>query len=519
MSSHSDPSWRSQLPAKIQAAAGIAAEVEQTKLLKQQQSLQLPQPYLLVDETTEHSRRSSQQTEVTGAFARLPVVPVSTEIIESALKRAGKVGPNKKIKNEAQKARSRAAQQMDTLTKEIAVPLGQYIKGFPPLQRLHPFEQAMLELTCGRNPYERALAKLDSLRKSILETGKGYAGRANKATTKAEAVAICAEGFASLEKLYLKSGRCVDDLKQLAQKLRRLPVVDPTLPVVALVGAPNVGKSSLVNVLSSGVPEVCDYPFTTRSVKMGHFFINGQRHQVTDTPGLLNRPLEERNAMERLTLACLTHLPSSILFVLDLTAQCGTSVQDQLAIRQELKQSFPDKLWLDVISKSDLLTAHLKAADSIMHQAPDSSHAQASTSSSTDWEFKARAQQASRSGSDRPSESHQGPQLAQQTDSSSLSHEIDADAAASNGNDSSVQDLDDIQHQASEVAGSAAAADLSEEQEEWGPVMDADKSMTDAVQAACLLPAALRISSVTEDGIENLQHSVMRMLRSQNRVQ
>lgn len=49
---------------------------------------------------------------------------------------------------------------------------------------------------------------------------------------------------------------------------------------VALVGAPNVGKSSLVNVLSSGVPEVCDYPFTTRSIKMGHFYVNGQRHQV-----------------------------------------------------------------------------------------------------------------------------------------------------------------------------------------------------------------------------------------------
>lgn len=46
------------------------------------------------------------------------------------------------------------------------------------------------------------------------------------------------------------------------------------------MGAPNVGKSSLVNVLSSGVPEVCDYPFTTRSIKMGHFYVNGQRHQV-----------------------------------------------------------------------------------------------------------------------------------------------------------------------------------------------------------------------------------------------
>ena len=46
------------------------------------------------------------------------------------------------------------------------------------------------------------------------------------------------------------------------------------------MGAPNVGKSSLVQLLSSGAPEVCDYPFTTRSIAMGHFFVAGRRHQV-----------------------------------------------------------------------------------------------------------------------------------------------------------------------------------------------------------------------------------------------
>ena len=49
---------------------------------------------------------------------------------------------------------------------------------------------------------------------------------------------------------------------------------------VALIGAPNVGKSSLVQILSSGVPEICDYPFTTRSIKMGHFYVDAQRHQA-----------------------------------------------------------------------------------------------------------------------------------------------------------------------------------------------------------------------------------------------
>lgn len=68
---------------------------------------------------------------------------------------------------------------------------------------------------------------------------------------------------------------------QVSRSLRSLPYVDPSLPTLALVGAPNVGKSSLVRVLSSGVPEVCNYPFTTRSIKMGHFYIDAKRHQVS----------------------------------------------------------------------------------------------------------------------------------------------------------------------------------------------------------------------------------------------
>ena len=51
------------------------------------------------------------------------------------------------------------------------------------------------------------------------------------------------------------------------------------------MGAPNVGKSSLVQLLSSGLPEVQNYPFTTRSIKMGHFYVAGRRHQVTGAQG------------------------------------------------------------------------------------------------------------------------------------------------------------------------------------------------------------------------------------------
>ena len=43
-------------------------------------------------------------------------------------------------------------------------------------------------------------------------------------------------------------------------------------PTLVLVGAPNVGKSTLVRALSTGAPEVGNYAFTTRGVSLGHVY-------------------------------------------------------------------------------------------------------------------------------------------------------------------------------------------------------------------------------------------------------
>ena len=106
--------WGHKLPARVQAAAGIAAEVERDNLLqqKQQQQPQLQETSLLRQPP---ASSSSSQLHHTGAFARLPMVPVSTEIIESALKRAGRIAANTKLKNEAQKARSRYSSSLQII--------------------------------------------------------------------------------------------------------------------------------------------------------------------------------------------------------------------------------------------------------------------------------------------------------------------------------------------------------------------------------------------------------------------
>lgn len=45
---------------------------------------------------------------------------------------------------------------------------------------------------------------------------------------------------------------------------------------------------------------------------------------------------DDRNNLEKLTLAVLSHLPTAVLFVHDLSGECGTSPSDQVSLGQSL---------------------------------------------------------------------------------------------------------------------------------------------------------------------------------------
>ncbi|XP_061997713.1 nucleolar GTP-binding protein 1 isoform X2 [Rosa rugosa] len=312
-------------------------------------------PTSQIKQESKTEEKSPEILEGVGAFQKLPMVMPSVDILYSALRKAKKVAPTKGIANIAKRERNRGAKQLDALMKEIAVPLRTYSENFPNKKYLHPYERSLIELTLGDGNYEQVLGKVDALRKKVVSVGKEHASLCAKSTSKKEAETRLSEGLKKVEETYIRQGKYVDDLLHIAKTLRAMPVVDLETPTLCLVGAPNVGKSSLVRILSTGKPEVCNYPFTTRGILMGHIILNHETFQVTDTPGLLKRCDEDRNNLEKLTLAVLSHLPTAVLYVHDLSGECGTSPTDQFVIYNEIKEKFGDHLWLDVVSKCDLL--------------------------------------------------------------------------------------------------------------------------------------------------------------------
>ncbi len=121
-----------------------------------------------------------------------------------------------------------------------------------------------------------------------------------------------------------------------------------------MAGYPNVGKSAFVRAVSSARPRVAEYPFTTKGISLGHFESDKQKVQVLDTPGLLDRPMESRNRIERQAIAALAHVADVIVFLLDPTETCGYPTDAQLRLLESVQSAFPGIPLIVAENKADL---------------------------------------------------------------------------------------------------------------------------------------------------------------------
>lgn len=144
-------------------------------------------------------------------------------------------------------------------------------------------------------------------------------------------------------------------LEQVRQHMARLPTIDPTTRTLILTGYPNVGKSSFMNNVTRADVEVQPYPFTTKSLFVGHTDYKYLRWQVLDTPGILDHPLEDRNTIEMQSITALAHLKACVLYMLDMSEYCGYSIKQQVSLFHNIRPLFTGKPVLLVLTKCDLI--------------------------------------------------------------------------------------------------------------------------------------------------------------------
>lgn len=128
---------------------------------------------------------------------------------------------------------------------------------------------------------------------------------------------------------------------------------------VALVGFPNVGKSTLISRISAAKPKVADYPFTTLQPHLGVVRLDdGYEYVVADIPGLIEGASEGRGLGHRF----LRHIERArvLCVLLDLAPVAERPPAEQLEVLlAELGAYQPDLLERERVvvgSRADLAT-------------------------------------------------------------------------------------------------------------------------------------------------------------------
>ncbi|MDR0505590.1 MAG: GTPase ObgE [Dysgonamonadaceae bacterium] len=129
---------------------------------------------------------------------------------------------------------------------------------------------------------------------------------------------------------------------------------------VGLVGFPNVGKSTLLSVVSAAKPKIANYPFTTLEPILGIVDVRGTASFVmADIPGIIEGASDGKG----LGLRFLRHIERNSLLLLLIPADSGDIQKEYDILLNELTRYNPellDKQRVLAISKSDMLDEDLE---------------------------------------------------------------------------------------------------------------------------------------------------------------
>ncbi len=181
---------------------------------------------------------------------------------------------------------------------------------------------------------------VSGMRKILASGGKGGKGNAHFATSTRQTPRFAVEGSAGQERTL------VLELKSIAD--------------VGLVGFPNVGKSTILSILTSARPKIADYPFTTLSPNLGVVGVRGDRSFVmADIPGII----EGAHEGVGLGYEFLRHIERTriLVHVIDGSGMDGRDPREDFhTINRELvdySEKLAEKPQIIVVNKTDLPAA------------------------------------------------------------------------------------------------------------------------------------------------------------------
>ncbi|TWW73064.1 Nucleolar GTP-binding protein 1 [Takifugu flavidus] len=288
-------------------------------------------------------------------FKKIMVVPTAKDFIDITLSKTQRKTPTVVHKHyQIHRIRHFYMRKVKFTQQNYHDRLTQILTDFPKLDDIHPFYADLMNVLYDKDHYKLALGQINIAKNLIDNVAKDYVRLMKYGDSLYRCKQLKRAALGRMCTILKRQKSSLEYLEQVRQHLSRLPTIDPNTRTLLLCGYPNVGKSSFINKVTRADVDVQPYAFTTKSLFVGHMDYRYLRWQVVDTPGILDHPLEERNTIEMQAITALAHLRAAVLYVMDVSEQCGHTLQEQLELFNSIRPLFTNKPLIIVANKCDV---------------------------------------------------------------------------------------------------------------------------------------------------------------------
>jgi len=283
---------------------------------------------------------------------KIPPALTPEKLLQIAFKRAAKEARKVQVQNKGLRKKRAEERRVRESADYIVSYLTRMEKLGDKIGTADPFQREILEISIGAETIQSAIDRLTWAKIKIAKLE--VRSRRNIRMRKGDPVTLRKDFYGKTASILDKISGDLKFIGDIQRAIKNLPTIKEGYTVV-LAGMPNVGKSSLLRGLTPSTPEIQPYPFTTKNILVGYIPLGHREIQIIDTPGILDRPLANRNPIEKQAILALRELADHILFVFDPTETCGYTMNSQLSLYREIIENFQGVT--PILNKSDITPA------------------------------------------------------------------------------------------------------------------------------------------------------------------
>lgn len=277
------------------------------------------------------------------------------EIEEAAFKRASAAALSTPYaKSPIYTAKRRETARIATFVKSLTDYLNRCIDVAKTYYSAPEFYKQLVSLYFSKEKINENYKRLRGILRLISELSSQYISQIKYTNDNRELSLLRKEALGRLSSIIKRRRDVIEFFRDIYVFAHKLPSISPDLPLIVVAGPPNVGKSSLVRIISTAKPKVAEYPFTTKTISVGHFKIDNNIIQIMDTPGLLDRPMEERNEIEKQAILALNLMADSVIYMFDPSPFRYYPIDIQLKILLDIEKYFKKLKIIKVVNKIDI---------------------------------------------------------------------------------------------------------------------------------------------------------------------